>query len=379
MAEVGSGRAGAGGSDVAVSELEAAAYEIPTDQPEADGTLAWTSTVMVVVKAHAGPVVGLGWTYASSAAATLVGEKLAGAVVGGDVMDVQAANDAMRRACRNLGQPGVAACAISAVDIALWDAKARLLDVALSRLLGRARPEVPVYGSGGFTTYDDETTRAQLEGWAEKDIPRVKIKIGESWGADERRDLHRVELARRVVGDDVELYVDANGGYTRKQAVRVGRAMDERWGVSWFEEPVSSNDLTGLREVRDQCAMDVAAGEYGWSPWYFAPMITAGAVDCVQVDVTRCGGVTDWLAVAHTAHAHQLQVSGHCAPNLHAQVAVAAPNLRHLEYFHDHVRIEELLFDGTLRPDHGALRPRVDDPGHGLSLRDADAERFRIG
>jgi L-alanine-DL-glutamate epimerase-like enolase superfamily enzyme len=207
----------------------------------------------------------------------------------------------------------------------------------------------------------------------------VKIKIGEDRGEEERRDLHRVALARDVIGDDVELYVDANGAYTRKQAVRLGRAMDEGWSVTWFEEPVSSDDLPGLREVREQCAIDVAAGEYGWSPWYFAPMLAAEAVDCVQADITRCGGVTGWLAVAHLARAHQLQISGHCAPNLHAHVALGAPNLRHLEYFHDHVRIEERSFDGTLSPRGGSLRPDPGVLGHGMSLREADVERYRVG
>jgi L-alanine-DL-glutamate epimerase-like enolase superfamily enzyme len=364
--------------DVVVDDVEAAAYEIPTDQPEGDGTATWSSTVLVVVRARSGGHEGVGWTYCGTAAVAVVSDHLAGVVRGTDVLDVPGTNQAMLRACRNLGRPGVAACAISAVDVALWDLKARLLDVPLAGLLGRAHDEVPVYGSGGFTTYDDETTRAQLERWVGAGIPRVKIKIGESWGTEERRDLHRVELARAVVGDDVELYVDANGAYTRKQAIRVGRAMDAGCAVTWFEEPVSSDDLDGLREVRDQCAIDVAAGEYGYSPWYFAPMITAGAVDCLQADATRCGGVTGWLAAAHLAAAHQLQISGHCAPYLHAHIAVAAPNLRHLEHFHDHVRIEELLFDGTDPPRDGALRPARDRPGHGLAFRETDAKPYRV-
>jgi L-alanine-DL-glutamate epimerase-like enolase superfamily enzyme len=363
----------------AIEAVTAAAYEIPTDAPEADGTLSWSSTVMVLVRARAGGHEGIGWTYAGKSAVTVVDEKLAEAVCGTDAFDLPAANLSMLRACRNLGQPGVAACAISAVDVALHDLKAKLLGTSLAGLLGRARNEVPIYGSGGFTTYDDEMTSRQLEQFVgEWKIPRAKIKIGESFGTSEGRDLARVALARQVVGDDVELYVDANGGYTRKQAIRLGAVMAERFGVSWFEEPVSSDDLVGLREVRDQCRIDVAAGEYGWSPWYYAPMISAGAVDCVQVDVTRCCGVTGWLAVAHLAESNNLQVSGHCAPNLHASVAIAAPNLRHLEYFHDHVRIETLLFDGTLSPVNGALVPDGTAPGHGLALKDADAEKYRV-
>jgi len=372
---VADGRARRGG--VPVEEVTAAAYEIPTDQPEGDGTLTWSSTILVVVRARAGGAEGIGWTYDGQSAATAVREKLAGVVTGLDVLDVPAANDAMVRACRNLGRPGIAACAISAVDTALWDLKARLLDLPLAGLLGRAREDVPIYGSGGFTTYDDDATRHQVERWVgEWSLPRVKIKIGESWGRRERRDLDRVALVRELVGDDVEVFVDANGAYSRKQAIRMGQAMADDWSVTWFEEPVSSDDLDGLREVRDQCRADVAAGEYGYSPQYFVPMLSA--VDCVQADVTRCGGVTGWLAVAHLAAAANLQVSGHCAPNLHASVAVAAANLRHLEYFHDHVRIEDNLFDGTLSPVGGALCPDLHRPGHGMAFKEADAEAYRV-
>jgi len=362
-----------------IESVDVSVFEIPTDQPEADGTLAWTSTTMVVVEVRAGGQRGLGWTYAGAGSATVVNEKLADICIGADPLNVPGMNEQMARACRNLGRSGLVACAISAVDIALWDLKARLLEVPLAALFGQVRPDAPIYGSGGFTTYDEATTVVQLERWVEEwSIPRVKIKIGESWGAEPGRDLARVALTRRVVGNEVELYVDANGGYTRKQAVRMGRAFHDQDGVVWLEEPVSSNDLAGLREVRDSCSADVTAGEYGYSLDYFAKMIDADAVDCIQVDVTRCGGYTVWLQAAAVAAARNLQVSGHCAPNLHAHVATAVANLRHLEYFHDHHRIETMLFDGTLPPDGGTLVPDLDRAGHGLTLRRREAEEYRV-
>jgi L-alanine-DL-glutamate epimerase-like enolase superfamily enzyme len=176
----------------------------------------------------------------------------------------------------------------------------------------------------------------------------------------------------------VELYVDANGGYDRKQAVRVGRAL-AALDVRWFEEPVTSDDLEGLREVRDQCDLDVAAGEYGYDLPYFRRMLAAGAVDCLQVDVSRCAGITEWCRVAALAAAEGLEVSGHCAQSLHAHPAAATPNLRHLEYFHDHERVDRLLFDGALEPDGGSLRPDPGRPGMGMELKQADAERWRRG
>jgi L-alanine-DL-glutamate epimerase-like enolase superfamily enzyme len=181
-------------------------------------------------------------------------------------------------AIRNVGRPGVASMAIAAVDIALWDLKAKLLDQPLCRLLGMARDEVAVYGSGGFTSYTDDQLAAQLAGWAHgQGIGRVKLKVGTAWGSRPERDVARVQLARKVIGDEVALFVDANGGYRRKQAVRLARAFAEA-GVTWFEEPVSSDDLAGLHEIRGLTDIDVAAGEYGYDLAYFERMCAAEAV-----------------------------------------------------------------------------------------------------
>jgi L-alanine-DL-glutamate epimerase-like enolase superfamily enzyme len=360
----------------AVTGVSASVYVIPTDAPEADGTLTWDATTMVLARARAGVVEGIGWTYAAAAAGQVITGMLAGVVTGRSALDVPGACEAMIRAVRNIGRPGIAATAISAVDIALWDLKARLLGCPLAGLLGQARTGVPIYGSGGFTSYGEQQTRDQLTGWVERDrIPRVKIKIGESWGGNERRDLGRVALAREVIGDGTELFVDANGGYTVGQAVRVADRMAD-FGVTWFEEPVSSQDLAGLAAVRRQVLPDVAAGEYSWSLADSAHLIAAGAVDCLQLDATRCGGFTEFLRGAALAAAHNLQVSAHCAPNLHAHVGVAAPNLRHVEYFHDHQRIERMLFDGALDPDGGTLTP-APEPGLGMTLREPDAAKYR--
>jgi L-alanine-DL-glutamate epimerase-like enolase superfamily enzyme len=362
-----------------VEGLDAAVYVVPTDAPEADGTLAWDKTTLVLVTARAGGQQGIGWSYTAAAAAPVVTGILSDVVAGRSALDVAGANEAMTRALRNVGRPGIGAMALSAADIALWDLKARLLGCPVAGLIGRARDDVPVYGSGGFTTYDDTQTREQLSGWVDKDrIPRVKIKIGESWGSSESRDLARVALAREVIGPDTELYVDANGGYSTGQAVRMAHQMDE-FGVTWFEEPVSSQDPGGLAIIRRQVRPDVTAGEYSWTLADSARLLAAEAVDCLQLDVTRCGGITEFLRGAALAAAHNVQVSGHCAPNLHAQVAVTVPNLRHLEYFHDHQRIERMLFDGTLDPDGGVLTPDPGRPGLGLELRSADAERYREG
>ncbi|MEV7816863.1 enolase C-terminal domain-like protein [Streptomyces flaveolus] len=363
----------------AVEAVDTAVYTVPTDTPEADGTLAWDKTTLVLVTASAGTTTGLGYTYAPAATAHVVRELLAGTVTGLSAYDVPRANERMCRAVRNAGLPGVAAQAVAAVDIALWDLKARLLGLPLVRLLGAARDDVPVYGSGGFTTYDTDRQERQLRGWTEEQgIPRVKIKIGESWGARETRDLERVARARATIGDTAELYVDANGGYRAGQAVRLAGPLAEE-GVTWFEEPVSSDHLTALADIRGRVPIDVTAGEYGYTLPYFQHMLDAQAVDCLQADVTRCGGITVWLRAAALAHARGLDVSGHCAPHAHAHAAAAVPNLRHLEWFHDHVRIERLLFDGVLDPGGGSVTPGADGaPGLGLTLMEERAAPYRV-
>jgi L-alanine-DL-glutamate epimerase-like enolase superfamily enzyme len=356
-----------------VAALDVAAYTVPTDAQEGDGTLAWSETTMVVVQARAGDVSGLGWTYAPAAAARVVTDQLSPVVVGRSALAPASAYDAMQRAVRNAGRGGLVAMAVSAVDIALWDLAARLHGVPVRRLWGVSPAEVPVYGSGGFTTYDDLQLRAQLDGWLELGLPRMKIKIGEEHGHRVDRDLARVRQVRDTVGEDVEVFVDANGGYSVGQARHVARALEDL-GVTWFEEPVSSDDVPGLQSVRASTTVDVAAGEYGDTLESFARL--TGAVDCLQVDVTRCGGYTGWQRVLSLARAAHLDVSGHCAPYVTVPVACLG-NLRHLEWFHDHVRIEGMLVDGVRDPADGVLAP-VEGPGHGMAFRASDAERYRV-
>jgi L-alanine-DL-glutamate epimerase-like enolase superfamily enzyme len=359
-----------------VIDLRAAAYTIPTDAPEADGTLSWTATTMILVEAQAEGLTGIGWTYGPPAVASVVTGQLAPAAGEAGVHDVPSAHERMCRAVRNAGRPGVCAMAISAVDCALWDLRARTLGLPLHHLLGAARREVPVYGSGGFTTYDSARTREQLTYWTkELGIPRVKIKVGESWGGEQARDLARLSLAREAIGDGVDLYADANGAYSVKQAIAVGTAAADV-NLRWFEEPVSSDDLAGLRAVREVVPSEVAAGEYAYDLPGFARILDA--VDCPQADVTRIGGITEFLRAAALARAHGRELSAHCAPHLHAAAMTAIPNARHIEWFHDHARIESMLFDGALTPDGGALRLRDDTPGLGLQFKHQDADPYRV-
>ena len=361
-----------------VQRLETSVYCIPTDRPEADGTFQWASTTLVVVEVTADSGLrGVGFTYGSAAAATVIHELLAEVVVGRGLHDVRGAWGAMIAAVRNAGRPGIAATAISAVDIALWDLHARATGRPLFQLLGPHRTAVPIYGSGGFTSYSEQELAEQLGGWVAQGIPRVKMKVGTDWGARPAIDVRRVRVAREAIGPDAELFVDANGAYTVKQAIAQAHEFAAA-GVVYFEEPVSSDHLEQLAFVRERVPMAVAAGEYGYDPWYFRDMLAAGAVDILQADVTRCLGITGWLEAAELAHGAATPFSAHCAPSIHAQVGCAAPALAHVEYFHDHARIEHLLFDGAPTPHAGALHPDPARPGLGLEFKRADAQRWRV-
>jgi L-alanine-DL-glutamate epimerase-like enolase superfamily enzyme len=361
-------------AEAAIERVAVSAFQIPTDQLESDGTLEWDSTTLVLVEATGGGETGLGFTYADTSAAKLIEGKLAELVRGRDALSPQAAWAAMQEAVRNVGQQALGAMAVSALDIALWDLKARLLGVALADLLGRFHARVPVYGSGGFTSYSNERLAEQLSGWAEAGIPRVKMKVGR----DPVADPERVRAARSAVGPDVELMVDANGAWQRKEALRWMERFAEEFGVSYVEEPVTSDDLDGLRLLRDRgpAGMSVAAGEYGWDLPYFHRM--ADCVDIQQADVTRCGGITGLLRVDAVCKARSIPFSAHCAPAISAHACCAMETLMHLEYFHDHVRIESMLFDGVLSPEAGRLVPDSSRPGLGLELRRDVAERYAL-
>jgi L-alanine-DL-glutamate epimerase-like enolase superfamily enzyme len=356
-----------------VERVEATAFVVPTDAPESDGTLEWHATTLVVVTATAGGRDGLGYTYADAAAAQLVNGFLAPVVRGRDALAVPAAWAAMRHAIRNLGRPGIVSTAIAAVDAALWDLKGRLLDLPVVTILGAARDGVPVYGSGGFTSYTTARLAEQLGGWVAAGIRRVKMKVGRA-PAD---DPARVRAARAAIGSDAALFVDANGAYTRKQALRLAEEF-AACDVRWFEEPVSSDDLDGLRLLRDRgpAGMAIAAGEYGYDLPYFRRMLDAGAVDVLQADASRCAGITEFLRVGALCAARGVPLSAHTAPSLHLHAACALDGVAHLEWFHDHVRIEHMLFDGAPEPVDGVLRPDLSRPGLGLALRAADARRY---
>lgn len=360
-------------SEARIEHGEVSAFTIPTDAPEADGTLAWDSTTLVVAEIRAANESGLGYTYGNRAIATVAKHLVDRCLGGRSAFDLPGLHEAMLRQVRNDGGQGICAMAIAALDIALWDLKARLLGCSLSDLVGRSQSSVAVYGSGGFTSYSETQLTRQLSGWVECGIKSVKMKVGSNPAADPER----VRAARKAIGPEAALFVDANGAYSTKQAIELAKRFAEQ-DVTWFEEPVSSDLLTDLRNVRRAVpsSMEVAAGEYGYDTFYFRRMLEAESIDVLQLDATRCRGITGFLRGAAVAQSFGCPLSAHCAPTLHMHVGCAVPNFRHIEYFHDHVRIEHMLFDGFIAARDGRLEPDRSAPGLGLTFKRKDAERY---
>ncbi|MGI8727052.1 MAG: enolase C-terminal domain-like protein, partial [Solirubrobacterales bacterium] len=334
------------------------------------------STTYVVCEVEAaGGEIGIGYTAGDAVCARLIEGTLAEVVYGGDAIAPQRIQAALFAATRNSGRPGIVALSVSAIDLAVWDLKAKLVGLPLVELLGSMKESIPVYGSGGLTSYSTEQLTSELGGWVGQGIPRVKMKVGR----DPVADRERVAAAREAIGPEAELYVDANGAYSRKQALAQAERCAEQ-GVSWLEEPVPSDDLDGLRAIRERvpAPIEVTAGEYGFSPTYFARMIDARAVDVLQADVTRCGGITDFLRIDALCRGRGLPLSTHCAPAASLHVACATRELRHIEWFVDHIRCERILFDGLIEPRDGQLHPDRSRPGHGIELKKSDLDQHLV-
>jgi L-alanine-DL-glutamate epimerase-like enolase superfamily enzyme len=362
--------------DAIITSGKLTALRIPTDQPqESDGTAIWDSTTVVIVELNAAGVSGLGFSYANAAAAHVAKELVEKVVLNSDAFDIPAIHSALDIEVRNWGRPGLVSCAISAIDNCLWDLKARLLDKPLLTILGKMRDQIPAYGSGGFTSYTEKQLIDQLTGWAADGLRSVKMKIGRN----PDQDVSRVAAVQKALNGRAELFVDANGAYTRKQALHKARQFGDL-GVTWFEEPVTSDDRDGLRLMMEHAPsiMNIAAGEYCYVLDDARLLLEARAVDVLQADVTRCGGVTNFLKIGNVCETYHFPLSAHTSPSVHATLCCALVKAMNVEYFHDHARIEQMIFDGAIQPVHGDLKPDLSRRGLGLTLKRSDAEKYQI-
>jgi L-alanine-DL-glutamate epimerase-like enolase superfamily enzyme len=361
--------------EMKINSVKTSIYKIPTNSPESDGTFEWHETTLVLVVVTAGNHTGLGFSYGHEAMSYVIHNTFAPLLKNGNPMDVTLLWEKMLEASRNIGSRGVAANAIAAIDIALWDLKAKILKVPLCILWGQIRESIPVYGSGGFTSFTAQQLAQQFEHWKKKGIEKFKMKVGRY----PDKDVERVRHARSVIGQSNELFVDANGAYTCKQALEFAQYFRE-FDVTWFEEPVIADDLTGLHLMRNRApaGMNIAAGEYSYDIFYFRRMLEAHAIDVLQADATRCCGFTGFFQACHLSRAFNIPISSHTAPSIHVHPCVTQAYVCHMEYFYDHERIEQMLFEGCPKLENGRLFPHLDRFGHGLELKEKSCRKYLI-
>lgn len=358
-----------------IRSIKTSVYKVPTNSPESDGTIEWDETTLVLVAITAEGQTGIGFSYGHEAMSLVIQNTFAPLLKNGDPMNVTLLWEKMIEASRNMGSRGIAAHAIAAVDIALWDLKAKILNVTLCTLWGQVKDSVPIYGSGGFTSYTAKQLTEQFENWKKKGIDKFKMKVGRN----PDKDLQRVKHARAVIGSSNELFVDANGAYTCKQALEFAERFKES-EVSWFEEPVIADDLAGLHLMRNRApaGMNIAAGEYSYEIFYFKRMLEAKAVDVLQADATRCCGFTGFFQACHLSRAFNIPISSHTAPSIHVHPCVTQASVCHMEYFYDHERIEQMFFEGCPELKNGALYPHLDRFGHGLELKEKSLKKYLV-
>jgi L-alanine-DL-glutamate epimerase-like enolase superfamily enzyme len=299
------------------------------------------------------------------------------ALVGQDPLCIEKLWDDMFWRVRGFGRKGVAFCAISAVDIALWDLKAKLFGVPLYRLLGPYTDRVPIYGSGGWTSYSEAELVREQTGYVERGIPRVKMKVAKDFGHAEAEDVQRLKAVRKAVGDEVEIYVDANNGYYAKQAIGMARHLAD-YNVKWFEEPVLADDIAGLAAIARAIDIPVATGEHEYTRYGFKELIAQGGADIVQPDVGRVGGVTEWMKVAHLAHAFNLPVAPHAVQLVHLHLACCTPNLKVVECLGTADETDRLWYTEFPEQRDGYWSPYPDRPGLGLELSPEAIRKYAV-
>ena len=344
--------------------------------PEPSLAIGGRSQLFVHIHTDEG-VEGLGVGQAAPGARQVVEATLRRILIGQDPFNIEKLWNDMFWHIRGFGRKGVAFCALSAVDTGLWDLKAKALGLPLYRLLGPYTDTVPVYGSGGWTNMSEDELVAEMVGYVEQGIARVKMKVGKDFGRSEREDLQRLAAVRKAVGDDVAIYVDANNGYYAKQAIYMAKEF-EQFQVGWFEEPVLADDIQGLAEIRQAINIPVATGEHEYTKYGFKDLIARGGADIVQPDVGRVGGVTEWMKVAHVAHAFNLPVAPHAVQLVHLHLGCATPNLKVVEHLGTALEGDAIWYTEIPEPKDGMWAPFPDRPGLGLELDPHAVEKWSV-
>ena len=316
-----------------IREIVANHYLIPLPVALSDsthGTIKGFELVTVRVR-DAGGAEGVGYTYTvgagGAAVQALVARELAPLLAGRDADLIASHWQAMWWALHYGGRGGAQALAISAVDIALWDLRARRQGAPLWRVLGGFDPKVPCYAGGIDLDFPLDALLRQTDENVARGFRVIKMKVGRPSLSD---DVERVRAMRRHLGPDFPLMVDANMRWSVDEAIRAARALVELHPV-WLEEPIIPDDVPGHARIVREGGLPIAAGENLHTLYEFRQLIAAGGVTFPEPDVTNCGGVTAFMKVCHLAEAFNLPVTSHGAHDLTVHLLAAAPNRSYLE------------------------------------------------
>ena len=345
-----------------VTTLRTDVYAIPNDRALDDATQSFHTLELVVVELETDDGAnGMGFTYTIGDGADAI-ERFVDRTLRPLVVDQTSgprpAYESMRAGTTFVGREGISELAISAVDVALWDALGRRLGVPLYELLGGERTAIPAYETnGGWLHLEEPELVENAAECAEQGFAGMKMKIGRGHESDELR----VRAVRETLPASIDLMVDGNCAFSvptaRRFASRVGDV-----DLAWFEEPIEKGDYVGMADLRGRMNVPLATGENCYSPAQFGQLVRLDAVDVLQPDVCRVGGVTGWMRVAELAAAVGLPVSPHYVEPIHVHLAAATETVPYVEH---HSTVLDRVLETPLELDDGAFTPPT-DPGHGI-------------
>ena len=349
-----------------IETVEAEHFRVPLAVPLSDSThglMAAFELVTVRVRDAEGAE-GLGYTYtvgaAGGAGRALLADDLAPLLVGEDADAIERLWQRMWWGVHYAGRGGPTSFAMSAVDIALWDLKAKRAGLPLWKLAGGHDPAVPVYAGGIDLYFTLDELLAQTDGNLAKGFRAIKMKVGRPSLAE---DLERVRAMRAHLPSDVPLMVDANMRWSVDEAVRAARGLAPL-GIHWLEEPTIPDDVDGHARIVREGGVPIAAGENLHTLYEFQRYLKAGAVTFPEPDCSNCGGPTVWLKVAHLAEAFNLPVTSHGIHDIHVHLLAAVPNCSYLEAHG--FGLERFMAEPLKIADGVATAP--DRPGHGVAF-----------
>ncbi len=365
-----------------IAGVEAFAISIPLRAAVSDAVRRITHRDHLLVRIRTDDgLEGCGFTLgydSSSAMVSMVDTILRPLLEGADAFETERLWAEMFRQSIQAGRRGAALRAISAIDIALWDLRGKAARMPVMRMLGVHSTRLRCYATGGYYRegHSVEELVREMCGYAEQGFTAVKLKVGKL-GA--REDAVRMCAVRRALGDEIEILLDANGGWADAPAALAAMRRLEEYRPYWIEEPVRADNIAAMARIAAALDTPVATGELEATRWAFADLVSRQAADILQPDATVCGGVTEWLKIAHMAASLDIPVAPHYNWDIHTQLNAAIPNALFIEYFvrGSDVKVFDEVLVNPISPKNGYIEPRT-APGFGLEFAQEKLDRYRI-